>query len=1167
MAKSKKKDVDLPPPDHLRCNRNDGKGWRCRDYKLKGHNLCQYHHDSAISRSQKSKPDRQPKTKPKSEAEPKPQMEPESKPDAKLKISRSKRAPGRSGAKSSGAKSSDAARGSEVGQGREVARGGDGGRRYPSRGKLLRRLLDSDTDQEWRGNGSNAKKRNAQEDECRCCHQCQKSDREVVRCRKCQRKRFCHPCIERWYPRISKEAIAEACPFCRGNCNCKACLDRDTKTLEPEMSKDDKIKHSKYLVKVLLPFLEQFDHEQEMEREIEAKIQGLSPPEIQVQQAVLREDERVYCNNCRTSIVDFHRNCPNCSYDLCLTCCREIRNGSLQGGIDEIVMQYFDRGKAYLHGGKPHMPSVQKGESNFCVSSSSKDPGSTICEWKVKENGDIPCAPKEMGGCGHGRLDLKCMFSETWVSELKEKAEGLVKTHKLTDVLGIPARSCSCFKLNSEIDFDNKKLRKAAAREDSFDNYLYCPSESDILQGDLVHFQSHWMKGEPVVVSDVLEFTSGLSWEPMVMWRAFRKVSYTKSSQLAEKAIDCLDWCEVEINIHQFFKGYSEGRAHRNLWPEMLKLKDWPPSNLFQERLPRHGAEFISSLPYLEYTHPRSGLLNLAAKLPQKSLKPDLGPKTYIAYGVVEELGRGDSVTKLHCDMSDAVNVLMHTAEVTLSSQQLAVIEKLKKCHAAQDQKELFAAIHTEVEEKHQPECVGKSELEPANNKLHDEEPSSSHILTLENGGACTKPAIRKPSFDGTDEQNDSAVAFEVKAHANHLDVGGDQKVSIENNPINGERLDSAGTVTNEESATMLPVEKLSVSSLKVEEEGMEFDVKSDRDMLDIEFQKEEGYSDVVTKCGNYRGKDAVSSDMRSRKNEVKNAISSKINEASCLPSKGKIGIDVMDETREEVDVRGRHRGRKRKRKTKHFASVAQSKKLTKQITSTTESENGRGAKVEKSERQEEVDAVFSDIHSSTNEVLQQGEFSDDHMASGNKLVGFDKEGGGAVWDIFRRQDVPKLQEYLRKHHREFRHTHCSPVEQVVHPIHDQTFYLTLHHKRKLKEEFGVEPWTFVQKLGEAVFIPAGCPHQVRNLKSCIKVALDFVSPENIHECVRLTEEFRALPHNHRAKEDKLEVKKMSLHALRQAVDNLEQLTGDEAAVPSPPETTEPPTDSHQSSE
>lgn len=119
--------------------------------------------------------------------------------------------------------------------------------------------------------------------------------------------------------------------------------------------------------------------------------------------------------------------------------------------------------------------------------------------------------------------------------------------------------------------------------------------------------------------------------------------------------INLCDELQSDVNIHQFFTGYRFGRADWLWWPQILKLKDWPPSNLFEERLPRHGAEFLCCLPFKEYTHPRKGLLNIAANLPEKSLKPDMGPKTYIAYGFPQELGRGDSVTKLHCDMSDAV--------------------------------------------------------------------------------------------------------------------------------------------------------------------------------------------------------------------------------------------------------------------------------------------------------------------------------------------------------------------------------------------------------------------------------------------------------------------------------------------------------------------------------
>lgn len=52
------------------------------------------------------------------------------------------------------------------------------------------------------------------------------------------------------------------------------------------------------------------------------------------------------------------------------------------------------------------------------------------------------------------------------------------------------------------------------------------------------------------------------------------------------------------------------------------------------------------------------------------------------------------------------------------------------------------------------------------------------------------------------------------------------------------------------------------------------------------------------------------------------------------------------------------------------------------------------------------------------------------HLAASENMLEADE--GGAVWDIFHRQDVPKLQEYLKKHFREFRHTYCRPLRQVI---------------------------------------------------------------------------------------------------------------------------------------
>ncbi|OIT37870.1 lysine-specific demethylase jmj25 [Nicotiana attenuata] len=795
------------------------------------------------------------------------------------------------------------------------------------------------------------KDENGNEFESNMCHQCQRNDKgRVVRCTRCKTKRYCVPCMNRWYPGMPEEAFAESCPVCRQNCNCKSCLRLDgpirtLKNLEFEISEEEKSLYSKFILQTLLPFLRRFNAEQVMEMEIEARIQGLPVSELKLHKAKCQKNERMYCNNCKTSIVDFHRNCSSCSYDLCLTCCRELRDGHLRGGEEEVILEFTDKGLGYLHaeeipGYKPinfrrtrsSKKEMVKNDSvedaKIACEMESKDNGGLLSEkfggpageWKSNEDGSIPCPPENFGGCGKGILELKCLLTKPkcQVTELLAKAEDIAKRFELEHMPEIPQGPCLCRKSVDENDMQNSKMCKAASRDDFDDNYLYCPAAKDLQQEDLKHFQCHWLKGEPVIVRNVLETASGLSWEPMVMWRACRQIKNLNHPLLLDViAINCLDWCEVEVNIHQFFKGYMEGRFDDAGWPQILKLKDWPPSDLFDERLPRHGAEFVSSLPFKEYTHPQSGYLNLAVKLPKESLKPDMGPKTYIAYGVPQELGRGDSVTKLHCDMSDAVNVLTHTQAITLKHDQLSTMQELKIRHAAQDKRELQMS-----EDEKECENEASSELIEGNSVLEGDT----------NAEVATDGAI------------DTTSTYEASG-GNKIDHG-----------------------------------------------------KSD---------------------------------------ECKN-----------------------------------------------------------------------------------------------NPVFREGEVFEDLE-------------GGALWDIFRRQDVPKLEEYLRKHFREFRHIHCSPVPQVIHPIHDQTFYLTEDHKRKLKEEYGIEPWTFVQKLGDAVFIPAGCPHQVRNLKSCIKVALDFVSPENLHECIRLTEEFRTLPQNHRAKEDKLEVKKMSIYAMREALKCLEELAKD----------------------
>ncbi|XP_043914005.1 lysine-specific demethylase 3B-like [Protopterus annectens] len=145
------------------------------------------------------------------------------------------------------------------------------------------------------------------------------------------------------------------------------------------------------------------------------------------------------------------------------------------------------------------------------------------------------------------------------------------------------------------------------------------------------------------------------------------------------------------------------------------------------------------------------------------------------------------------------------------------------------------------------------------------------------------------------------------------------------------------------------------------------------------------------------------------------------------------------------------------------------------------------------------------------------------------------KEKPGALWHIYSAKDAEKIREMLRKVGEE--QGQENPPDHD--PIHDQSWYLDQTLRRRLLEEYGVQGWAIVQFLGDAVFIPAGAPHQVHNLYSCIKVAEDFVSPEHVRHCFRLTQEFRHLSTTHSNHEDKLQVKNIIYHAVKDAVGTL----------------------------
>ena len=171
-----------------------------------------------------------------------------------------------------------------------------------------------------------------------------------------------------------------------------------------------------------------------------------------------------------------------------------------------------------------------------------------------------------------------------------------------------------------------------------------------IAYDDVESFQSAWRKFSIVVVKGCHNHLTASLWTPESLKNDYK-----------EKRFKVIDSCSKRTMIMTSEEFYSlfDLEDPQKPW----KVKDWPNSSEFEVVMRDRFCDFMNGLPLKGYTH-SDGRLNLVHHLPVHLSRPDLGPKMFCALGQTRK--NRSATTRLHVDVGDAVNILMH-ATSTLS--------------------------------------------------------------------------------------------------------------------------------------------------------------------------------------------------------------------------------------------------------------------------------------------------------------------------------------------------------------------------------------------------------------------------------------------------------------------------------------------------------------------
>ncbi|KAJ2415242.1 hypothetical protein GGI10_001825 [Coemansia sp. RSA 2530] len=373
---------------------------------------------------------------------------------------------------------------------------------------------------------------------------------------------------------------------------------------------------------------------------------------------------RQSCDVCATSIMSVCFTCCSCGAEMCIGCFSEWDDSDL----DQRVLT--SHGTIPVANLGPDDPSSWAKRYSHCK--------------KFNGNGDLSLRLQAQ----HQKQQFirVSQFTAADIRQVLGKVNSVISLDKVYPELN----RISCAGVINDTEAQAFAAKIARIEDRTRRMYSHAKWEMPVMYVEAdelstAEFSCLWRSGVVIVVRGLLKKLDSDIWLPEWWIKHFgdEEVSILDCANGA-KAVGGL-W--PLRNFYRLFDGSdkyadmfdkeaepsADGRSAREMWEEhreyirrgIMKIKDWPPTDAFENRLPDHYHDFMNSLPFPEYTQ-RTGPFNLVNRLPAEVVPPDLGPKMYCAYGSSDTEG-GVGTTNLHCDMADAVNIMVYAPPEFLS--------------------------------------------------------------------------------------------------------------------------------------------------------------------------------------------------------------------------------------------------------------------------------------------------------------------------------------------------------------------------------------------------------------------------------------------------------------------------------------------------------------------